>query len=122
MRNALSLFVVLLLLATTPAEAFRCGNRIATEGDLADRILAICGEPTAARSWIEVQVRPLLYGRRHAGRYRGHTYARGKGVPVEVLVEEWVYNLGARRFTRVLRFENGYLVRIRTEKYGYSNP
>lgn len=117
MRSLLFLFV-LLLLATTPAEAFRCGNRIATEGDLADRILAICGEPTSARSWIEVQVRPLLYDsrRRHT---RGFNHDLGPGVPVEVLVEEWIYNLGTRRLTRVLRFENGYLVRIRATKYGY---
>ena len=121
MRNALSLFVVLLLLAATPAEAFRCGNRIVTEGDLADHILAICGEPTAARSWIEVQVRSLYYDRRHARHDRGYAYARGEGVPVEVLVEEWVYNLGVRRFTRVLRFENGYLVKIRATKYGHAD-
>ena len=116
MRSVLFLFVLLLLLAATPAEAFRCGNRIATEGDLADRILAICGEPTSARSWIEVQVRPLLYDSRER---RGFYRNLGPGVPVEVLVEEWVYNLGTRRLTRVLRFENGYLVRIRTTKYGY---
>ena len=114
------LLLTLLLFTATPAEAFRCGNRIVTEGDLVDPILNICGEPTAARAWIEVQVRPLLYDQR-AHRNYGY-YSVGPGVPVEVLVEEWVYNLGARRFTRVLRFENGYLVKIRTEKYGYPDP
>ena len=44
---------------------------------------------------------------------------RSEAVPVEVLVEGCVYNLGARRFTRVLRFENGYLVKIRATKYGH---
>ncbi len=118
MRSFSPSFVFLLLLAATPADAFRCGNRIATEGDLADRVLAICGEPTAARSWIEIQVRPVLYDRR--GRHnRGFHRTIGPEFPVEVLVEEWIYNLGTRRLTRILRFENGYLVRIRTTRYGY---
>ncbi len=117
MRSALFAFVLLLMTAT-PAEAFRCGNRIASEGDLADRILAICGEPTAARSWIEVQARPIFHDRRgRLGRHFHHT--RGAWAPVEVVVEEWVYNRGTRRLTRVLRFENGYLVKISTTKYGY---
>lgn len=116
-RNCLFLLLGLGLLG--PAEAMRCGNRIVTEGDLAGHVLAVCGEPVVSRSWTEVRVQPVPYTLwYHPANRQHHT---GLAVlPVEVLVEEWTYNLGARRFMRVLRFENGELVRIRTTRYGFS--
>ena len=36
-----------------------------------------------------------------------------------VVVEEWTYNLGPNRFTRILTFRNNKLVDIRTGGYGY---
>ncbi|MDH3647667.1 MAG: DUF2845 domain-containing protein [Gammaproteobacteria bacterium] len=92
-----------------PAEAFRCGNRIVSEGDDISHVYYICGEPSATQHWTEVRVRPV---------YR-YTNYRAVHLPVEIQVEEWTYNLGSRRFMRRLRFENGRLVRIRELRYGY---
>lgn len=101
-----------------PAEAFRCGNRIVTEGDDIGRVLHICGEPITVRQWTDVRVRPIYY-RERLGPFFERRHRSRYAVPVEVLIEEWTYNLGARRFMRVLRFENGRLVDIRTTNYGY---
>lgn len=103
-----------------PAEAFRCGNRIVTEGDEIGHVLHICGEPLAVRHWTDVRVRPLYY-RERFGPFFERRYHSRVAVPVEIHVEEWTYNLGARRFMRVLRFENGRLVAIRATDYGYSD-
>ena len=37
----------------------------------------------------------------------------------EVMATELVYNFGPRKLMRVLRFEGGYLVDIKTAGYGY---
>lgn len=92
-----------------PAEAFRCGNRIVSEGDDISRIHHICGEPHAIQHWTEVRLRPVY----------GYHYRRISHVPVEIQVEEWTYNRGSRRFMRRLRFENGRLVEIRQLSYGH---
>jgi hypothetical protein len=38
---------------------------------------------------------------------------------VEVLVEEWTYNLGPHQLMRVVRFENGLVADVRKLGYGY---
>ncbi|MBT8144972.1 MAG: DUF2845 domain-containing protein [Gammaproteobacteria bacterium] len=103
-----------------PAQAMRCGNRIVGEGDIVGYVLAICGEPAATRSWTEVREQLFFAPRRDRLFYRHGSRGRGYWLPVEIVVEEWTYNLGTRRFMRILRFENGNLVNIRTTRYGYS--
>lgn len=113
-------FTLFAATAADVAGAFRCGNRIVTEGDDLAHVIHICGEPATARQWTEVVVRPVfLYGRSdHYGAWRHTRYRHPVALPVEIVVEEWTYNLGARRFMRVLRFENGQLVNIRATRYG----
>ena len=96
-------------LYAAPAEAFRCGGRIVSEGDDISRVYYICGEPASTQHWTEVKVRPIYH----------YAHYRPSHGPVEIQVEEWTYNLGARRFMRRLRFENGVLVKIRELRYGY---
>lgn len=120
MRKIQVMAVLLLLGAAlaAPAQAFRCGNRIVTEGDDIGHVVHVCGEPVTVRHWTEVRIRPIYYHERvtpHFERRHRSRYA----LPVEIHVEEWTYNLGARRFMRVLRFENGRLVDIRATRYGY---
>ena len=95
-RLSLCVSLIAVLLAGTlyasPADAFRCGSRIVTEGDDISRVYHICGEPDAVQHWTEIRVRPTY-------RY-GYRYAIDS--PVEIQVEEWTYNLGARRFMRRL--------------------
>ena len=104
-RICVALAVVLLFAA--PAHAFRCGSRIVTRGDHADKILRYCGEPAAKRSWLGE---------------RSHVMESGvvlRGALEEVVVEEWTYNLGPRRLMRVVRLENGYVEEIKYLGYGY---
>jgi hypothetical protein len=97
----------LLLVAVAPAHAFRCGTRIITRGDHADKILRFCGEPESVQT-----------------RYSQRTYVSefGRAFPgliEEVVIEEWTYNLGPHQLVRVVRLENGFVADIKHLGYGY---
>jgi hypothetical protein len=98
---------LLLLAAAAPAHAFRCGTRIITRGDHADKILRFCGEP--------VSVQTRLQQRSYVSKL-GHVYP---GVIEEIVIEEWTYNLGPNQLIRVVRLENGYVADIKHLGYGY---
>ena len=98
-----------LLLAAVPAYAFRCGTRIITPGDPADKVLHYCGSPVsvktrrAERPYIDERGRSYLY----------------RGLVEEVVIEEWTYNLGPYQLMRVVRIENGRVVEVKPLGYGY---
>jgi hypothetical protein len=72
-----------------PAHAgFRCGmNRIVSEGDSASTVLIACGEPLGKRKL--------------------------SSPGADLLVEEWTYkDYEDSRWVKILRFEDGTLVRI----------
>ena len=98
---------VLLLLAVSPAHAFRCGTRIITRGDHADKILRFCGEPVSVQT--RISQRSYLSG---FGRVV-------PGVVEEIVIEEWTYNLGPNQLIRVVRLENGFVADIKHLGYGY---
>jgi hypothetical protein len=103
-----TLAALLLVTAAAPAHAsFRCGSRIITRGDHADKILRYCGEPVAVTT--RLKERP----------YYMRTGIVLRGVLEEVVVEEWTYNLGPRQLMRVVRLEDGYVEDIRHLGYGY---
>jgi hypothetical protein len=97
------------LLAAVPAYAFRCGTRIITSGDPADKVLQFCGSPVsvqtrhAERPYIDELGRSYLY----------------KGLVEEVVIEEWTYNLGPQQFMRLVRIENGRVAEVKSLGYGY---
>ncbi|HJR69069.1 MAG TPA: DUF2845 domain-containing protein [Gammaproteobacteria bacterium] len=98
---------VLVLLVVAPAHAFRCGTRIITRGDSAEKILRFCGEPTS------VQTR--LSQRAYVDRF-------GRVFPTlleDLVIEEWTFNLGPHQLVRVVRLENGYVAEIRHLGYGF---
>jgi hypothetical protein len=98
---------LLLLLAVSPAHAFRCGTRIITRGDHADKILRFCGEPASIQTRIS---------------QRGYVSKLGRVIPgivEEVVIEEWTYNLGPHQLIRVVRLENGFVAEIKHLGYGY---
>lgn len=109
MRRLAAVFVLIsvLLLVVGDASAMRCGNQLVFIGDRHSDVLNKCGEPD------EREERPEK-------RYF-RVFQEGKSFQVlqEVLVEEWTYNLGPTMFIRILRFENGRLVKIETGDYGY---
>jgi hypothetical protein len=98
---------LLALAAAAPAHAFRCGSRIITRGDHADKILRYCGEPASVQTRI-VQMPQVTEDWRV---YRGSIE--------EVLVEEWVFNLGPYQLMRMVRLENGFVAEVRSLGYGY---
>lgn len=96
-----------LLVAVTPAHAFRCGTRIITRGDPADKILRFCGEPASVQTRVS---------------QRGYVSDTGRvfpGMIEEVLIEEWTFNLGPHQLMRVVRLENGLVADIKHLGYGY---
>jgi hypothetical protein len=97
---------VVLLLAVTPAHAFRCGTRIITRGDHADKILRFCGEPASVQTRLSQRAYSKL----------GRVYP---SVVEDVVIEEWTYNLGPHQLVRIVRLENGFVADIKHLGYGY---
>ncbi len=97
---------LLLLLAVSPAHAFRCGTRIITQGDPAEKILRFCGEPTSVQTRVSQRAYMTDYGRVIPGAVE------------EVLIEEWTFNLGPHQLMRVVRLENGLVADIKHLGYG----
>ncbi len=91
MRRKLAAWsVVLTALVSLPVLAdMRCQQSLVRRGDLTFEVEERCGPPVRAHSRVE-----FMYP------YR----------PVQV--DEWVYEFGTNRFRRLLRFENGRLMRI----------
>ena len=93
------------LLAWSPgAAAMRCGTGLIKQGDHADRVLRLCGEPEGRDSFV-IYREVLRF-------YRGY---RVHSVEVEaVRVEIWTYKRGSKRLNRRVRLENGYVIRVET--------
>ncbi len=103
--------IAVALAASGPAAAdsMRCGTRLMTDGDPADKVEAYCGPP------VSIERREIL---RPWGYHRGVT-VRGT---YEVSVELWTYNFGPSKLMYRLRFEDGLLVDVDTLTHGYYSP
>lgn len=105
-----SLLVAALLAGPVAADSFRCGNRLVTDGDGADEVRALCGEPTSVtRTGILRRPVDWRFGEPH------HLSAD----LVEVAVEFWTYNLGPNKLMRRLRLEDGIVTDIEALGPGY---
>lgn len=108
-----------LLLVSTPAHAFRCGNRIVAENMHEAEVLRACGAPTTTRHIGRALRNINVPIRRHPmpgwamSRYPGYEFTQ------EVIVTEYVYNFGPRKLMRRLVFEGGVLISIESLGYGY---
>ena len=105
-------------LASVPAHALRCGNRLVKKGMYETRVIELCGEPVT-KQFLGYVLRPYIltvptgdFGM-HSTR---HVYG---GYHEELLVTELVFNFGPRKLMRIIRFEGGRLISIRTAGYGY---
>ena len=101
------------------AAAFRCGNKLVKEGMHEAEVIAICGQPTTQRH-LGYAIRSVDIRHRHLST-PGWTVGRGGyySYPVEVIVTEYVYNLGPRKFMRRILFENGLVASVETLGRGY---
>lgn len=121
-RNFLLPAFVLLLLAASPALAFRCGSKLVSEGDHYTKVLKFCGEPIGIQErmiYREGPTRPRLRVEGPNGIRLEQEVLRYNRSYVEVLVEEWTYNFGPHRLMRLVRFENGFVADVDQLGYGF---
>lgn len=112
------------LLAAGPAFAFRCQGKIVSEGDPQAKVLRYCGEPVSAQQrtiWRSgfPRGREVVVENGNARLGTGQELLVHDRSVVEVVVEEWTYNLGPRKLMRVVRFEDGVVTKVDTLGYGY---
>jgi hypothetical protein len=112
MRRAAFILTLGLLAASPSFAAFRCGNKLVSEGDTRSEVASKCGEPDDIVSQRSVFRRPVIWE-------RGRPYYIGEDF-IEVQVENWIYNLGPNKLMRRLRFEGGVVADIETLGYGYN--
>ena len=108
------------LLLPETAAALRCGTKLVKDGMHEVEVIAICGEPTSKRT-LGYAIRSFDV-REHRPAVPGWTSSRSPGYysfPTEVMVTEYVYNLGPRKLMRRLDFEGGMLVSVETLGRGY---
>ncbi len=114
-RNSLISVVLasIVLIASDPAHALRCGSKLVKDGMHETEVKAICGKPVSERNLGFVI-------RSHFDRNHGSTTTRYYGgYRREVLVTELVFNFGPRRLMRRMRFEGGRIVLVEKLGYGY---
>ncbi len=114
-----AILLLLVLVLASPAHAFRCGNKIVIENMHELQVRKACGEPTTMRH-LGYAVRGIDWSSRRRSSGFSNAYFPGFGHLVqEVVVTEYVYNFGPRKFMRRLVFEGGILVSIEAIGYGY---
>ncbi len=103
-----------------PAAAFRCGSKLVKDGMHEAQVIAVCGQPTTMRN-LGVAVRGYDYRYQQQSSPGWSSYRRpGYSTFVqEVIITEYVYNFGPRKFMQRLLFEGGVLVTIESIGYGY---
>ena len=75
-------------------------------GNRMPEILVKCGNPSFTNRYQEEHLKKLK---------------SGKLIRFQVIVSEWIYNFGPRRFIRALIFENGKLVKVEKRDYGFED-
>ncbi|HEY0709945.1 MAG TPA: DUF2845 domain-containing protein [Polyangia bacterium] len=96
-------------------EGFRCGTgRLVSAGDHMNEVRTKCGEPDAASQRKETRKVKHSVIRWVRGLAEEITEER----EVEVQLDEWLYDLGNRRFTRSVTFENNRVRTVTTGDYG----
>lgn len=111
------------LLGAGPAEAFRCGTRLVSRGDPLPKVLNFCGEPAGRQERVIYRSgrtrQPVTTTLPPGIGARDEVVAYERSL-VEVVVEEWTYNLGPRKLMRLVRFEDGFVTEVTTLGYGYA--
>lgn len=92
---------------------FRCGTgRLVSLGDHLVDVQKKCGEPDYIGQRVEKRKR------RERVRDESGQWSVSEEREVEILFDEWIYDLGPRKFMRSILFENGRVVETGTGGYG----
>jgi hypothetical protein len=95
---------------------FRCkSGRLVDQGDHMFEVRDKCGEPDAISTRVEKRTIKQKVRRTFGG---GLSEDVTEEREVEVLLDEWVYDLGDRRFIRYVAFENDRVIDIVTGRRG----
>lgn len=109
-----------LLLASMSAQAFRCGRKLVIENMHEAQVIKACGAPTTSRDLGFTTRSTFVPIKRSSGHGISTEHYPGYGQLEErVVLTEYVYNFGPRKFMQRLLFEGGVLVTIETIGYGY---
>ncbi|HEY6560976.1 MAG TPA: DUF2845 domain-containing protein [Polyangiaceae bacterium] len=106
----------LLLAGDVYADSLSCKNRIVSTGDSSYQVRSVCGEPDGTTRRVEMRTLRHDVPFPCAG---GRTCWRTVERTIEVIVDEWTYDFGRRRFIQYLTFENGRLERVQSGSYGH---
>ena len=119
--NAAAVLLIAVLLASNPAHAFRCKSKIIMDGMHEQQVIAACGKPTTMRHLgYTVQGYNIGYRSSYPGGINtGRSYPGYSNLHQQIIITEYVYNFGPRKFMRRLIFEGGVLVTIESIGYGY---
>ncbi len=95
------------------ADGLRCpGGRLVGVGDRMLAVRSRCGDPDFADGHVERRtIKRTVYR-------PGPGIAESVSEEVDVNVDEWTYDFGARRFVYTLVFENGRVAHIVSGSYG----
>lgn len=124
MQRLTPILLLLLWFSPYPLWAFSCGNSLVETGMYKQEVLSRCGNPENIDTHLEKRAVNNAAG---ISQYYGGGAAYPNGAlnmgqqqyyEIDIVVEEWFYNFGRRRFQQLLRFENGKLVDIKELGYG----
>jgi Protein of unknown function (DUF2845) len=108
LKGLVGLVVGVLCLSADPAYALRCGKRLVRVGDSMVKVLRTCGEPVSRDYRV---VYRLLSEEASVDAAKDPVY-------IPVIIEEWVYDFGSKRFVQQLHFEDHILRDIQSLGYG----
>jgi len=97
--------LILLVLTSSQAHALRCGNELIAEGDIQEKLLKYCGEPSQ-----KTKEKALIYE---------DTINHGRVKKLKKR-EKWFYNFGAAELYYIVTLEKGRVTVIETEGYGFN--
>jgi hypothetical protein len=109
---------VLCMFSPHSATAYWCGSKLISENDRMSEVAHACGDPEYKNAWVEKRGYHGS-GRTYMPKGSDSSLKSPAITVIEVAVEEWTYNNGPNEFIRILRFENGKLVEIKTGDYGH---
>lgn len=111
-RSLFPIVLVVGLFAATGAAAqgMRCGVSLVAQGQWTYEVLEQCGEP------VQAYVKTVYLGVNDGYAIQGYA------ATASIVVEQWVYDLGPHKLKRLLRFEDGQLMRIETLDRGILPP